>query len=613
MAGRKMLIIPDNNVKWVERFRFVNKAIKMGATVLWARSTFKGRTSNSEEVDFPSGSFIITHGLQKNTLDDQSLAMVDSTIIEEISSLRFSYVRNPRVAIYADAGSPYPFVDILSAVGVDYYPITSSEIRVGMLSNFDVLVIPGGGFHGPPMQSELLGNEGRSKIREFVLSGGGIWGSCAGCCSIIQLPKDVVKSWESLFKGWPPMKSIELINAEYWSVGMTGVGKLVVDNVSPKHPVMYGLPKTFELTWHLGPLLKPTSRKIPFASVAIPLVRVRDFTDEWTAAEHVFSKSRPTREMLSNTYVGRGIRSGAYGIIVGRYGKGKVCASGAHPEFGLDVLLEKWGLPAKIFVNFITWCSSSGMRDNDKAEPPLPISDSLISANNADRTINSILKKIKKVLTEITNKSSRKEMPWLRAEIAQASFGLSASRKWPIVLKRMQELVDEISRESKALVGNDDRLKKLIAEFKKHNGYRSQNALVRKKLMKEAEIQLSRIALDYSYTPIDNSLRDYGYTGILNLIESAVQRVELALQNFDKSDSSPTPYDLLWGWYLGALYDMLNSLILLRGRNRLVEDIIEITYIMSGDTARSPKYEVQSFKVTYVSTQNIKSGSQIEN
>jgi glutamine amidotransferase-like uncharacterized protein len=55
--------------------------------------------------------------------------------------------------------------------------VTATEIQSGRLEHFDVIIFPGGGGR---RQAMALGSEGRRSVQEFVRSGGGYVGICAG-------------------------------------------------------------------------------------------------------------------------------------------------------------------------------------------------------------------------------------------------------------------------------------------------------------------------------------------------------------------------------------------------------------------------------------------------
>jgi hypothetical protein len=66
----------------------------------------------------------------------------------------------------------------LKGLGVPFYVITAEEIKAGQLSEFPILLIPGGWTR---LKNEVLGQEGQKAIRTFVAQGGNYLGICGGC------------------------------------------------------------------------------------------------------------------------------------------------------------------------------------------------------------------------------------------------------------------------------------------------------------------------------------------------------------------------------------------------------------------------------------------------
>jgi hypothetical protein len=56
-------------------------------------------------------------------------------------------------------------------------PLSGEAIRAGRTQEFDVIIVPGGNMG---QQSAALGGDGRDKLRDYVRSGGGYVGICAG-------------------------------------------------------------------------------------------------------------------------------------------------------------------------------------------------------------------------------------------------------------------------------------------------------------------------------------------------------------------------------------------------------------------------------------------------
>ncbi|MEM3403206.1 MAG: hypothetical protein QXJ17_01440 [Nitrososphaeria archaeon] len=596
---KRTIIISDNDNDWRTVAKFANFLLESRLTVLWAQDSFNAKVGKSNNL-FAAGSIMVPFGQVFNysTNPIKNYEMIEKevenwrirahTISGELD-VDAAYLRPARVALYADGGSPYPFADILSNVGIEYNDLTAVDIRNGELEDYDVLIIPGGGELGPPVQGELLGEIGRQRVREFVHKGGGLWGSCAGCCNIIYMPEETINSWKPLFKDWRGMYSLEVINAEYWSVGMSGVGKLTVKNIRKDHPIMLGMPEEFEMTWHLGPFLNPIERRNRDASDPIPLLQLKDFTKEWTSAEFTHS---PTKQKetgaLEKTYAGKAISEQRFGIIAGYYGLGKVCACGGHPEFGLDWLLEKWDLPAKMIVNFVFWVVSSSVPCSylKRGTKHLPFKSASMSAPKyLHKKLVKRCDAIRKEVAKLALKPLKPTPQWLTDERAESTFGLTALQKWPSIIARLTKLPDEIEVEDAALQERHVELKIRLEKCEKLAEsilIENPNTFSLAQTLDEMRLrilnQILGINEDYNYKRPVEWRQDYGWQGALALLDSALQGIQKATKGYDEIEvSDKSPYNIIWNWYLGSMYDLINALIIIRGRERLTELIIKVS------------------------------------
>jgi len=595
---KRTLVISDKDNDWRAVARFANFLLEAGLTVLWAQDSFQAKVGKSDN-SFTAGSIIVPFG-QVFDYSTNSLENLDA-IVNESENWRIrthmifgelnadvTCLRPARVALYADGGSPYPFADILSDVGIEYKDLTAVDIRNGELEDYDVLIIPGGGELGPPIQGELLGEVGRQRVKEFVHKGGGLWGSCAGCCNLIYMPEETINSWKPLFKDWRGMYSLEIINTEYWSVGMSGVGKLLVRNVRRDHPIMFGMPEEFEMTWHLGPFLNPIERRNRDASDPIPLVQLKDFTKEWTSAEFTRSLAKQKEPgALEKTYAGRGISEQRFGIVAGYYGLGKVCACGGHPEFGLDWLLEKWGLPAKMIVNFVFWVVSSSVPNCpslERSSKHSPFkSASMSTPKFSHQKLIEKCDAIKNEVIKLASKPLKQTPQWLMDEKAESTFGLTGLQKWPGIIARLTKLPDEIKAEDAALQERYAELKtrrercEKLAEavlIEDSNTFLLAQTLDR--IKSRITNQILRINEDYNYKRPAEWRQDYGWQGALTLLDSALQGIQKATKGYSNLETGEkSPYNIIWNWYLGSIYDLINALIVIRGRERLAEFTIK--------------------------------------
>jgi len=564
----KSIVVPNEKNDWKLAARFANLSMRAGFKVEWTQEPFLVEGDES----FTAGSYVIPLQSKKSGSESTNQKLLEeiaeglearTETVEVPKELARSVLSPARVGLFADAGSPFPFASVLSESGFDFAPISSLEIRKGRLRDFDVLMIPGGGDLGPPRQSELLGGEGREKVREFLRSGGSVWGSCAGCCNLILYSSRTKNPWSSNYDEWKSLQSLEVINSDYWSIGMSGVGRLVVSRVK-NHQVTFGMPEEFEMTWHLGPFLSatPKNRRIPEASDPIPLIELKGFTDEWTPAEQTNSR-KPVPISLDETYAGRAIQSRRYGLMAGYFGLGKVVVCGGHPEFGLDPLLEKWSFPARMISNFVFWATSKASnqimrrRSTNKARSktsfdPIPLKR---LTKKLDKQIDALIKKSKEY----------PEPVWMDSEFAASTFDQSFVDKWPFILRRMSELPLEIRREAEKLGGISDAINSRMRDSKEYPELRS---LLADQIMKIGEY--------FEYSPKPS--QDYGWQGVYALLKNASEKISGAARNYGMDPKATrrakSPVDLIWDYYLGALYDLINALTLLRARCTLGADAI---------------------------------------
>jgi len=580
-------IISSTRENWARTARFANIALKYGLKVEWTLEAFSQPSRvKTEKTNYAAGTYLIilddvdAHASDK-ILDTAETLELKIEVIRGSISCKKTTLSSARVCIYADAGSPYPFASALSESGFDLDPITADQIRKNLLSEFDVLIIPGGGDDGPPRQSELLGKIGRRKIRKFLIGGGNVWGSCAGCCNLILYAEDKFP-WAANYEDWKQMRSMNVINSEYWDTGMTGVGKLKVSNLRRDHPLMFGLPEEFELTWHLGPLLSLAKvHNVRRASEPIPLIQAKGFTSAWTAAEYLNSPSDPALpKALDKTYAGRGIKARKYGLIAGYYGRGKVVACAAHPEFGLDPLLEWRGVPARMISNFLFWATSA------KSARPIvrrirKTSGSYKHYRACTRPMRKIIGTIERDTAALLRKSTLFTDPiWLRDKIAASTFGLTAAQKWRLILQRMSELPSEIKVEADELDSTVDKLNSeldsLLKRLKQADEKSRETKIntVRNSRLLEQEIHKSVEWIQY----VPGSEQDYGWQGALALLASASRKIRESVRNYGLEPTAHSiwknPYDLIWDYYLGALFDLMNAKCLLRARRTLAVDTL---------------------------------------
>ena len=104
-----------------------------------------------------------------------------SDFYEELLRRKHNTSQSIRVAIYSGkgvvAGSLTTIKNIINTEGYDVQELDIQSIRNRKLSDYDLIVVPGGLSNE---MAEALGSDGREAIRQFVRSGGGYIGICAG-------------------------------------------------------------------------------------------------------------------------------------------------------------------------------------------------------------------------------------------------------------------------------------------------------------------------------------------------------------------------------------------------------------------------------------------------
>jgi glutamine amidotransferase-like uncharacterized protein len=181
---------------------------------------------------------------------------------------------------------------LTTAAGFAARPITSEQIRQGELSEFDVLIMPGG---SGSKQAERLQEAGRDRIREFVRSGGGYVGICAG------------SYLASSHYSW----SLGLINARVWDRAHWARGDGTVSiRMTDAGWQLLGRGGSIPVQYNQGPLLVPDDESdLPGYEILA------------TFETEVASKGAQPGSM-----------TGTHAIIRSMFGQGRVICFSPHPE-----------------------------------------------------------------------------------------------------------------------------------------------------------------------------------------------------------------------------------------------------------------------------------------
>ena len=178
-------------------------------------------------------------------------------------------------------------------------PVDGAAIRAGALDNVDVLVMPGG---RSVSEAEMLGAEGREKVKKFIREGGSYIGTCAGCCMVMQ----------------PSKCHPNMLGILPWTFGPSGGRADMLVEFSSSGASYTGVKKgVYRLRYAEGPVPVPSKRKRdPLADIKVVA----------TYASDINSVSAKPREPFT----------GKPAAFAGTYGKGRIFVTTVHPESDVD-------------------------------------------------------------------------------------------------------------------------------------------------------------------------------------------------------------------------------------------------------------------------------------
>jgi glutamine amidotransferase-like uncharacterized protein len=177
--------------------------------------------------------------------------------------------------------------------------LLGSDVAAGSLSDFDLLVVPGG---WSQTQMKSLGEAGRSNLVSWVRGGGAYYGTCAGAYLVGQ------SNAERTYIGLTPYRPQVCPyrgNSKDVQCALTDDGRKALGLSA----------KTFTTLYWGGPVFEPAPE------TALPDSDIRTFATY--ASQNVYSFS-------TNTVPAMGGRAA---IVGGTLGKGKVLTVATHPEF----------------------------------------------------------------------------------------------------------------------------------------------------------------------------------------------------------------------------------------------------------------------------------------
>lgn len=205
-----------------------------------------------------------------------------------------------RVAIYDDLGASVGGASGLERVLSEYdrvetRRICSVDVVAGSLSQFDVVLHPGGSGSG---QANSLGEAGRAREVEFIRSGGGYLGVCAGgYLAACNYP------WSLAILD---ARTIDTKNGNW----RRGRAELEIELTAAGLGLFGDMDPNFDVRYANGPIYAPGERE--------------EIPDYETLAVY--------RGEVAENGTSKGVMPGTPALIRGRFGAGRAVAFSPHPE-----------------------------------------------------------------------------------------------------------------------------------------------------------------------------------------------------------------------------------------------------------------------------------------
>ena len=543
----QLLILAADQTNWPKAYHFANYLLKDGFTVYWATQPFQ-----AAQTTFERGTFLITEvpdafipEWQQSLEDRFGMELLPVDAVENFAGL---HLRAPRIAMYGGGGAPFNHARIFGELGFTVEFISPQEIRQGRLAEFDALGMPGGGGIAMKGQLDPLGEEGCRLITEFVRQGGMYFGSCAGSF-------DAAIVSDSFLAVCPQQRHMQLVNARVWNRNDTewfglnspGVGVLESRNLRPDHPVMFGLPDAFRITHYNGPFFEPTPGTLPDASDASALSAVAGFTNDYTPSEYFLSFDGYDKAQAdASSLVSTAAQESRFNVVAGYNGMGRVVLFGSHPEFGYNLAMDEWEVPARMLANAIFWQAGHTTEAKPLTRKTVQGSAYSIPFGSGLRQVAAQLDTITALVNDLCNRDTS-DAEWLSDAFAMSTFGLSGEAIWQRNLATFSDMIGQMQQtiaQTETLVGK----------------------------ISDSDVLLAlEEAIHYRTPPEWN--QDFGYEGVLQMLERTITMLQKASANFNQTfEPSPNPYQyfdtnpfqLVVGSYLAAVGVFGNALFLLQ-------------------------------------------------
>ena len=337
-------------------------------------------------------------------------------------------VTRPRIALYGGGGAPYNHAAIFARAGYEIDFVFPADVRSGALAGFDVFVMPGGGYRAMMGQIQPLGRDGARALREYVHAGGMYVGCCAGSYSAATVAKSFLDLCPEQEEMCLSAATVWNDGGEEWGLRSPGVGVLRAETVAAEHPVMAGMPETFEIAHYNG----------PFFRGATPLARVVGRTERFTPWEEMLGR-RSERPIVDDA-----AEEGVANIVADAAGDGRVVLFGSHPEFGFTIAMEDEQGPALMLRNAVEWQLA------ESGSPVRPDVD-LYSHRNPGDEADADPARVAGLATRLHSLTAairdRTDTPrWLEPAHAMSVFGLQPREIWIQSLDAIDRLSADVER-----------------------------------------------------------------------------------------------------------------------------------------------------------------------
>ena len=312
--------------------KFINSILD-SKEVRWLLKPIKLHTDRFPEGHFfNSGGFLVDH--DSSIINKMKEMNIVFDIVKDSNNLG-NKLNPTKIALYNGRGTAdfciAPLAEVLDLAGFKYKHLSDSDIRKGLLPEFDILLVPGGPDAGESYYWGL-GDKGYNNIKNFLYNNGQYFGLCAGA----YLP---LKSLSKENKYW-----LELVDAtddsdlDYWRTGSGFVRIKILDNT---HPIVSGICagkiNTLDIIYWEGPAMQILSDKVK------AIATFHEFIASGSSKEY------PKWDLLDNTLAIKAI-NGWYNVLTKerfekylkkrasivetRINKNKVILYSPHAEFG---------------------------------------------------------------------------------------------------------------------------------------------------------------------------------------------------------------------------------------------------------------------------------------